>query len=75
MKSIIAEAELWNAVDYYEDKVPGLGLDFEKNIRISLSTIREAPKRWPESRDGVRRILLERFPFAIIYIEYADYFG
>ncbi len=33
MKKIIihdeAERELWHAVDYYEDKVAGLGLDFE----------------------------------------------
>ncbi len=36
MKRIIiheeAEKELWYAVEYYEDKVKGLGLDFEQEI-------------------------------------------
>ncbi|ODS30196.1 MAG: hypothetical protein SCARUB_04691 [Candidatus Scalindua rubra] len=77
MKSIIihedAEAELWHAVDFYEDKVPGLGLDFEKSIRIALSSVQEAPKRWPKSKNGARRLLLDRFPFAIFYIEYTDF--
>ncbi len=34
MKEIIiydeAELELWHIIDYYEDKVAGLGLEFEK---------------------------------------------
>ena len=37
MKSVIihedAEKELWHAVEYYENKVDGLGLDFENEIQ------------------------------------------
>lgn len=37
MKRVIihedAEKELWHAVEYYENKVAGLGLDFENEVQ------------------------------------------
>ncbi len=47
MKKIIiheeAEKELWHSVDYYEDKVAGLGLDFEYEIQKALLSIQRHP--------------------------------
>lgn len=71
MKSVIihedAEKELWHAVDYYEDKVAGLGLDFENEIQKALISIQENPKICTETEYGVRRYLLQRFPYFIYY--------
>ena len=74
MKKIIiheeAEKELWYAVEYYEDQVKGLGLDFEQEIQKALVLIQENPKISTESEYGVRRHLLQRFPYFIYYDEY-----
>ena len=62
-----AEVELWEAVAYYEDRAPGLGLDFETEIERSLQTIAAHPERWPLRRDGTRRYLTHRFPYLVVY--------
>ena len=67
-----AEVELWEAVGYYEEKAPGLGLDLEAETRDALAEIQEAPRRWPRRRHGTRRRLVQPFPYAIYYIELPD---
>jgi len=76
MKQIIvhseAEPELWQAVDYYEARCAGLGLDFEHEVSLAFSDIQDAPERWPVRRNGTRCRLLHRFPYAIYYMELQD---
>src|SRR3989338_8819225 len=76
MKRIIvhseAELELWQAVEYYETKNVGLGLDFEQEVSHALVDIQEAPNRWPTRKYGTRCRLLRRFPYAIYYLELQD---
>jgi len=76
MKRIIvhreAELELWQAVEYYEIRRVGLGLDLEQEVSRTLVDIQEAPKRWPTRRYGTRCHLLHRFPYAIYYLELQD---
>lgn len=76
MKKIIiheeAEEELWHAVEYYEEKVSGLGLDFESEIEYGLFSILENPVKFTETKYGVRRYLLQRFPCFIYFIVYKD---
>ncbi len=62
-----AEKELWEAVAYYEEKAPGLGLDFQAELATTLKVIQETPDRWPLREDGTRRCLTHRFPYVIIY--------
>ncbi len=64
-----ALAELERAKAWYEGQRPGLGESFFQEIRTAISRIREAPKTWPDYRQGTRRFLVHRFPFAIIYIQ------
>ncbi|HBA26096.1 MAG TPA: type II toxin-antitoxin system RelE/ParE family toxin [Nitrospinae bacterium] len=77
MKKIIihedAEKELWHATDYYEDKVVGLGLDFENEIQKALISIQENPKRYIETEYRVRKYLLQKFPYFVYYIEFEEY--
>ncbi|MBI3399604.1 MAG: type II toxin-antitoxin system RelE/ParE family toxin [Deltaproteobacteria bacterium] len=76
MKRVIihhdAELELWQAVEYYETKCAGLGLDLEQEMSRILADIREAPERWPVKRNGARCCLLHRFPYAVHYVELED---
>ena len=77
MKRIIvhseAELELWQAVDYYETKCVGLGLDLEQEVSRTLVDIQKSPDRWPVKRHGARCRLLHRFPYAIYYLELQDF--
>lgn len=67
-----AELELWQAVDYYETKCAGLGLDFEHEVSRTFIDIQDAPERWPIRRNGTRCRLLHRFPYTVYYIELQD---
>jgi len=63
-----AEVELWEAVEYYESRSPGLGLDFQAEIEASVHAISQAPDRWPVRDDGTRRYLTHRFPYLVVYV-------
>ncbi|HMO05871.1 MAG TPA: type II toxin-antitoxin system RelE/ParE family toxin [Kiritimatiellia bacterium] len=62
-----AEVELWAAVTYYEERSPGLGLDFQTEIEQVLATIAAHPERCPLRTDGTRRCLAHRFPYLVVY--------
>lgn len=62
-----AEAEVLEAIRYYEGKVPGLGGRFLEDFDEAISSIRQAPHRWPVVEGDLRRHLLRRFPFGIYY--------
>lgn len=73
-----AEEEISHAIDRYEREREGLGAEFFDELRTAMRTL-EAPG--PECGPviglprelGVRRKLLDRFPFAIVFVE-ADAF-
>lgn len=68
--TILAEAEdeLREAVQFYEGKRPGLGLDFAWEAEAVVESIRHSPERWPVRGDGTRRCLLFRFPYIVVYL-------
>jgi plasmid stabilization system protein ParE len=63
-----ADAEMGEAVRWYESQRRGLGLEFLFSARQMLSTIEDAPERFPKVRGEVRRALLRRFPYGILYL-------
>lgn len=67
-----AEVELWEAVEYYESRSTGLGLDFEAEIEASVRAISQSPDRWPVRDDGTRRYLTHRFPYVVVYVLIPD---
>jgi plasmid stabilization system protein ParE len=67
-----AELELSESVDFYEDRKPGLGLEFERAARQAVRTIQENPTRFPPNADGSRRLVMKRFPYVIHYLELPD---
>jgi toxin ParE1/3/4 len=63
-----AEAELVEAVRYYEGEEQGLGARFEAEIARCAQLIRRAPEAALLVRPkGVRRKLLQRFPYSLVY--------
>ena len=68
-----AEAELWEAVAYYEERSAGLGLDFVAEVEASIKAVRDVPERWPLRPDGTRRYLTPRFPYVMVYLYFQDH--
>lgn len=67
----MAEAELQDAAAWYDERTPGLGLRFVLAVRKKTDEICEAPQRWPLAA-GSRRVLLGRFPYALVYREISE---
>ncbi len=66
---LIAEAQrdLRSGTTFYEAQYPGLGEDFVLEIRRLCRRIVEAPRLGAEVHPGVRRRLVRRFPYAVLY--------
>lgn len=64
---LAAEHEMFDAACYYERQAPGLGADFLTKIETALQDIASAPERWPIVRDTIRRRLIRRFPYSLLY--------
>ncbi len=65
-----AEAELGEAVDWYEARRAGLGVEFLETVRSALLRIQRAPHQlatWTVSKREYRRLVLQRFPYAILF--------
>ena len=62
-----AEGELVAAAQFYERKVAALGREFQAAVERAVDDICQDPLRWNVIEDGVRRYLMKRFPYAILY--------
>ncbi|MDI6753133.1 MAG: type II toxin-antitoxin system RelE/ParE family toxin [Thermodesulfobacteriota bacterium] len=62
-----AKDEFNEAIEYYEDCEPGLGYDFSIEVHAAIQIIINYPTAWPIIDEDVRRCLVNRFPYAIIY--------
>jgi plasmid stabilization system protein ParE len=63
----LAEYELNEAARYYDREEPGLGMAFLEEANRCLRLIQEAPEAGAIVRGTVRRRLLRRFPYALLY--------
>ena len=62
-----AEDEMIQSALFYETQTNGLGTDFLTAVDFAIKSIHENPELWPVIRNHVRRRLLKRFPFGILY--------
>lgn len=64
-----AATELSEAVQYYEDVDQGLGQDFAGEALSAIQRAVTHPRAWTVLDDEVRRSLIRRFPYGILYAE------
>ena len=64
-----AEAEMAEAFDWYEDRVPGLGSEFLLCVDAVFSSILRNPQHFPHVHRVVRRALTRRFPYEVFFVE------
>jgi plasmid stabilization system protein ParE len=63
-----ARLEFDDAADWYEEQLEGLRAEFVITVDAALSQISERPFSYPAIENfPVRRILLNRFPYSVIY--------
>jgi plasmid stabilization system protein ParE len=69
----IARQELDDAVRYYELEYSGLGHRFKEEVRKATLRIAEYPRAWSLERGDVRKFLLHKFPYKLMYSVEEDY--
>jgi toxin ParE1/3/4 len=52
---------------WYENEEPGLGLAFLDQLLATYDRIATGPLQYPDLRSGIRRALLQRFPYAVYF--------
>jgi plasmid stabilization system protein ParE len=62
-----AEAELNQAVDYYNARQPDLGRDFARDVYAAIQNVIAYPNAWTPLSKRTRRCLVNRFPYGVIY--------
>lgn len=63
-----ADAELTEAVLYYDAKAPGLGDRFLAEVRVATSRIERYPEIARVVEFGVRAKVLVNFPYSLMYV-------
>lgn len=73
MKRVIfhpeAKAEANGAIDWYWAQSRSAALELAKELRNAYSKLRRAPKVCPIYIHGTRRVILDRFPFSVVFRE------
>ncbi len=67
-----AEIEMFEASAYYEMQATGLGSNFLDIIEEATNEIKENPRTWPKIDQGIRRRIVRRFPYSILYRIHGD---
>ena len=62
-----AKQELEDAIHYYELEYSGLGKRFKEEVRRATLRIAEYPEAWSVERGEVRKCLLHKFPYKLLY--------
>ncbi len=63
----VAEEEMNLAAAYYEEQARNLGVEYLKEVKRVVEGITENPELAPKIEGEIRRRILRRFPFGILY--------
>lgn len=64
-----ASLEFEAAFAWYFERSERAALRFARDVERAVAWIAAAPGRFPAGASGTRRLLLQRFPFAVVYRE------
>ena len=62
-----AEAEFIEAVGFYDKVEPSLGEEFSLEVLAAIRNILSYPNAWPVLEGSIRRCLINRFPYGVLY--------
>jgi toxin ParE1/3/4 len=62
-----AKTEFLEAIEYYEERERGLGYDFSIEVVRTIQNIVTYPTAWSVIEKDLRRCLVHRFPYGVVY--------
>jgi len=66
--SSCAEADVAAAYDWYQQRSPGLGVDFVRRVDATITLVQRSPQLF-RPRNGPHRLAMTpRFPYAVYFI-------
>ena len=68
-----ARDDFEDAARYYDAQRPGLGDELRRELSNVLPKLRNATLNFPALRGDIRRLMLERFPYKLLYSVESDY--
>ena len=63
----LAAKEFASSFDYYEAQEPGLGDRFKQEVWSAIEIIERHPQAGQQVRPKIRKVLIRRFPYKLIY--------
>ena len=63
----LADIELTEACEYYELEYSGLGKRFKQEVKQAIKRMILFPEAWQKEQGDIRRCLLHKFPYKILY--------
>jgi toxin ParE1/3/4 len=67
-----AKKEMIEAAEFYGSRVRSLGTKFVRAVEEAVASIQHNPRACPMVRPGIRKRLLTKFPYAIVYRDFPD---
>jgi plasmid stabilization system protein ParE len=67
-----ARAELLESAHYYEERNQGLGQSFIDDVEAAIDEIQQNPHACALVSSELRRKIIRRFPFGLLYVEESD---
>jgi plasmid stabilization system protein ParE len=67
-----ARTELIDAQDWYENEARGLGRRFRAAVDVVIERMSANPRQFPVVYKSIRRALLRRFPYALMFVVETD---
>ncbi|MES1240257.1 MAG: type II toxin-antitoxin system RelE/ParE family toxin [Acidobacteriota bacterium] len=68
----IAKEEIQKGYNWYEEQQAGVGRSFLREVRTTLASVERSPLLYPRIRGEVRRAVVRRFPYSILYLAEMD---
>ena len=63
-----AEVEASEAVDWYEERETGLGIEFRESVEATIFSIQNHPLTFPVVHgSNVRKVKIQRFPYTVFF--------
>lgn len=64
----LVRVDISDAINWYEDQQPGLGLEFAADFRSHYRQLARASQLYAVRFADVRRLNLDRFPYGLFYV-------
>ncbi|MBA3589521.1 MAG: type II toxin-antitoxin system RelE/ParE family toxin [Methylibium sp.] len=62
-----ARGEVLQAQAWYEERSPGLGLEFARAVDVAIAQVLRMPLAFPRIEAEFRHVVMRRFPYSLIY--------